>query len=349
MIVARHYFNPSRWCTSGFAGVDLFFVLSGFLISGLLFGEYRRFGSVDLKRFWIRRGFKIYPPFYAMVIFAIVDYAAMGQLTPRIFSDVFFLQDSIKPVYEPGWSLGVEEKFYFALPLLLFLMMRLGKKDRDPFRFVPYVFLALFAGCLAMRVHSLIHFTTWEAVHRPAHLRADSLFVGVTLAYFKYFHAEDFQRIGRRPLWIPGVLLLVPLAFWELENPWMDTFGLGALSIGFGLILLWAVNRTFPECAPLRVMAWLGRYSYSIYLWQFTLRGFLAYDVTGTLALLPVYLTTSIGVGWLAAYLIETPFLKLRDRFYPARSAALALGAGPSVSACPESSPRTALASELVV
>ena len=52
MVVWRHYLYPSRWCTFGFAGVDLFFVLSGFLISGLLFSEYQRFGSIDLKRFW---------------------------------------------------------------------------------------------------------------------------------------------------------------------------------------------------------------------------------------------------------------------------------------------------------
>jgi peptidoglycan/LPS O-acetylase OafA/YrhL len=86
-------------------GVDLFFVLSGFLISGLLFKEYRRSGSLDIKRFWVRRGFKIYSAFYALMVFVVVDCAALGKLTYHIFSDLFFLQDYIPPIVEHGWSL----------------------------------------------------------------------------------------------------------------------------------------------------------------------------------------------------------------------------------------------------
>jgi peptidoglycan/LPS O-acetylase OafA/YrhL len=331
----------------GWSGVDLFFVLSGFLISGLLFGEYKRLGSIDLKLFWIRRAFKIYPAFYALALYVIVVHACIGELTRHIFSDLFFLQDYITALAPHGWSLGVEEKFYFALPVLLLLMMRTRKKV--PFGLIPYIFVAIFLGCLVMRVHSLLHFTSWDAIDHPAHLRMDSLFAGVTLGYFKYFRREEFDAAGRWPLWIPGVLLLVPLGFWGLQTPWMDTLGLGMISIGYALIVLWAVNRSLPEWRMLEGMAWIGRFSYSIYLWHYPLRKFLAYDETHKLILLPVYVVACLGVGWLAAYLIETPFLQLRDKFCPARSAALALGAGPSLSARPESSPRTALASELVV
>ena len=320
LVLGRHYNHPGLWFKAGFSGVDLFFVLSGFLISGLLFSEYRRNGAIDLKRFWIRRSFKIYPAFYAFMIFVIVDYACMGELTRHIFSDLFFLQDYIKPIAGHGWSLGVEEKFYFALPILLLLMMRLGRNRVDPFRFVPHVFIVLFCGCLALRIHALMHNASWEASSHPAHLRIDSLFAGVTLGYFQHFRGEEFQRAGRWPLWIPGIALLIPLAFWDLGSPWMDTIGFGMLSLGYGLIVLWAVNRSFPRSRLLRAMAWIGRFSYSIYLWHFPVRMFLAYDATSNLLLLPVYLAACLGFGWLAAWLVETPFLRLRDKLYPASS-----------------------------
>src|SRR5438045_3895822 len=71
LVIVSHYSGtlprPSALLETGWVGVDLFFVLSGFLISGLLFSEFEKTGSINLKRFWIRRGFKIYPPFYVFM------------------------------------------------------------------------------------------------------------------------------------------------------------------------------------------------------------------------------------------------------------------------------------------
>ena len=319
LVLGRHYGYPGLWYKAGWSGVDLFFVLSGFLISGLLFGEYQARGAIDVKRFWIRRAFKIYPAFYALMVFVIIDYGAMGELTRHIFSDLFFLQDYIKPIAEHGWSLGVEEKFYLALPIVMFVMLR-GKSRPDPFRLVPYLFVALFAGCLALRVHGLLHFTTWDAIDRPAHLRIDSLFAGVTLGYFQHFRKEEFARAGRFPLWLPAIALLAPLAFCDLQTPWMDTIGLAMLSVGFALFVLWAVNRTMPEWELLKGMAWVGRYSYSIYLWHLIVKAYLGYYESGQrLITLPLYVIACLGIGRLAAYLVETPFLQLRDKLYPAQ------------------------------
>jgi len=301
-------------------------VLSGFLISGLLFGKYQLGGNIDIKQFWIRRGFKIYPAFYAMMIFVFVMYVGSGQITWHILSDLFFLQDYIKPIAIHGWSLGVEEKFYFALPLLLLTMVRFSKNRSDPFRLIPYVFIALFVACLTLRVHALLHFTSWNAISQPAHLRIDSLFCGVTLGYYQHFRKDDFRQAGRFSLWIPGIALLFPLLLWDLESKWMATIGLALLSLGYGLILLWAVNRSFPEWRLLRGMAWIGRYSYSIYLWHLVVKAFFHghYGSTQHLIFIPLYVIGCIGVGWLAAYLVETPFLNLREKLYPASASSAA-------------------------
>jgi len=63
LVLGRHMDGAGIWSSAGWCGVDLFFVLSGFLISGLLFTEFKKTGTIDVKRFWIRRGFKIYPAF----------------------------------------------------------------------------------------------------------------------------------------------------------------------------------------------------------------------------------------------------------------------------------------------
>jgi peptidoglycan/LPS O-acetylase OafA/YrhL len=104
-----------------------------------------------------------------------------------------------------------EEKFYLALPVLPIVILRFRKRE-DPFGFIPHLFVSLFAGCLALRVHALLHFTSWAAIDRPAHLRIDSLFAGATLGYFQRFRKEEFSRAGRLPLlWLPAIVLLAPV------------------------------------------------------------------------------------------------------------------------------------------
>ena len=322
LVVGRHYEYPPIFYKIGWAGVDLFFVLSGFLISGLLFEEYRRSGSVNLKLFWIRRGFKIYPAFYAFMFFIVVDYAALGRLSKQIFSDLFFMQDYIAPVAEHCWSLAIEEKFYFLLPLLLVLLIRCCRKTTDPFKAIPYIFVAIFAGCLALRFLGLLSGQFWFDVNRQAHLRMDALFAGVTLGYFKEFHRDSFQRVASFPLWIPGLVLLLPIPIFWIYNPLMVTVGLSVTLLGFGILVLWFNNQTCPDWPLLNAVAWVGRYSYSIYLWNMVVKSKLGYNEAGWgLISLPFYVVASIGVGWLAAYLIETPFLALRDKLFPARAA----------------------------
>src|SRR5437867_7890621 len=137
----------------GWAGVDLFFVLSGFLISGLLFSEYKKYGRIDVKRFWIRRGFKIYPPFYALmfltILYSLIRYRTVSR---AVLGDVFFLQNYISCIWTHGWSLAVEEHFYVLLPLLLLMMIWVSRDKENPFRAIPMVSIALTIACLYQRI-----------------------------------------------------------------------------------------------------------------------------------------------------------------------------------------------------
>ncbi|MGH9560345.1 MAG: acyltransferase family protein, partial [Terracidiphilus sp.] len=121
LVVFYHGRVQDRLIGAGWAGVDLFFVLSGFLISGLLFAEYKRTGSINLKRFFIRRGLKLYPAFYFLLFVTFVLEHATQHVRPlgAYLSEMFYVQNYGPSVWTHTWSLAVEEQFYILLPLFL--------------------------------------------------------------------------------------------------------------------------------------------------------------------------------------------------------------------------------------
>ena len=94
-VLFRHSIIDTWYSRPGWAGVDLFFVLSGFLVSGLLFNEFKKSGQVNIKRFLIRRGFKIYPAFYIFLLVALITekyWFRVNYPLQNILSELFFMQ-----------------------------------------------------------------------------------------------------------------------------------------------------------------------------------------------------------------------------------------------------------------
>lgn len=322
LVLGYHYKYVAVWSKIGWMGVDLFFVLSGFLISGLLFNEYKRFGNIRMGRFLIRRGFKIYPAFYVLVIFTGVDcLMTQGRIPKAILGEVFFLQNYWMHMWPHTWSLAVEEHFYWMLPVLLIVMTKKSKNKENPFGGIPWVFVGLAITCLALRVLENSWGVQAAALKYQTHLRIDSLFAGVALGYYRHFRPELFARAAQKPLWVPGLLLLVPAFIFNLGTPVMDTIGFSSLYAGFSCLVVWAVEQRASRARTARSLAWTGRYSYSIYLWHFPI-GFLVFNGSPSLPLFLLYLATAVGFGAGMSELIEVPHLKLRDRWFPSRSSA---------------------------
>jgi peptidoglycan/LPS O-acetylase OafA/YrhL len=314
MVVGRHMEGPFLWSAFGWCGVDLFFVLSGFLISGLLFSEYKKTGTINLTRFWIRRGLKIYPPFYFLLILTAITFLTLNKTIPRaILGDIFFLQNYVPRVWEHGWSLAVEEHFYFGLPLLLMLLLWIGKAASNPFRAIPLISITISAVCLGLRVITSSHTQEWDRLAFPSHLRIDALLAGVALGYFANFDSGSFAEARQPWLLLVGMLLILPGLLL------VPAVGFTFIFLGFACIVAWAVNRPKSPNRVVRLLAWVGYYSYSIYLWQAPLAlGF--YQLQLRWYRFPVYLISAVLLGVAMSKLIEIPMLRLRDKIFPAKA-----------------------------
>lgn len=141
LVVFRHSGGSNLVQQSGWIGVDLFFVLSGFLISGLLFTEYKERGAIDVKRFYIRRALKLYPSFYLLMVVTVVMNWRLGHLRAAqvYLGELFYVQNYGPYVWSHTWSLAVEEHFYLILPIVLLGLVAFSRNKDNPFKAVPWV------------------------------------------------------------------------------------------------------------------------------------------------------------------------------------------------------------------
>ena len=322
---------------AGWIGVDLFFVLSGFLVAGLLFREWRERGAEGLRvgRFLMRRGFKIYPQFYVFLIVIVLLPLVRGKAVewPRVAAEATFVQNYFPRYQIHTWSLAVEEHFYLLLPLYLLWLARRTRGrggDAGAPTTVPWHFLVLALGTLAARVATSWLVPYGELHAYATHLRLDSLGFGVLLAYGAHFHAAALAGVVRR--WAGLILAgsagcLLPAFVLAEKHPFMHTLGFTGLYLGFGGVLL--VTLYGPWRGPgwlVGAAAWVGSSSYGIYLWHMVAR---TYGLMGLASVwhhpvpygvgLAVYLMASVLLGWATGRVIERPALALRERWFPAR------------------------------
>lgn len=310
------------WMYGGWTGVDLFFVLSGFLVSGLLFREYQETGAVRPGRFLLRRGFKIYPAFYTMAIPILLLAQAPAR---QVVSELFLVQNYLLPnFFGYTWTLAVEEHFYLLLAAVVWCAVRYRPY---PFRLLPAACAVVAVGCLAARI-ATVNDPSYGIFDRliPTHLRIDSLMFGVLLSYGWHF-GQLRQRTRGAHWWLLalGVSLLAPAFVVPLSLTWwMPVYGFTLCYLGAGALLIGALNLNLPDSRLVRGFARIGTYSYSIYLWHgvanIATRPMLSFGIDWQVYAVAYVIGAGL-LGILTAKLIEMPALAIRDRYFPARRA----------------------------
>jgi len=273
----------------GWIGVDLFFVLSGFLISSLLFAELRDSGQLRIRRFLVRRGLKIYPSYYAAFGTITLLWVLRSTLpgapdsSTAILTDIWpnavFIQNYIVPhtyIWPHSWTVAIEEHFYFGLPfflIALFSFPSVAARHRRDWRIVCFVLIAVCLLITLTRITSVTSLGVYK-LYYWTNFRIDSLLFGVMLGYLATYHSLTLRRGLPSKFYVWALITtaaVMAYAFPVRHSPVMATIGFTVLYIAFGF----AVARAGLESRPLNpsakvpiraALAWTGRYSYTIYL-----------------------------------------------------------------------------------
>lgn len=324
----------------GWAGVDVFFVLSGFLVGGLLAKEWMVIGKINSQRFLIRRGFKIWPQYYLFILLMI----ASGHRTLRtMWPSLLNIQNYFPGMVAHTWSLAVEEHAYLLIVFCFWLAFRRKARMRTVF----FSFAAL-AGCVVLLQLALSR--EGFNVFPYTHTRIDGIILGVLLAILYHYRPETFRRMQEfRWLWL--LILAITLGFFRLDlhRWWVASVSFDAANFS-GVALLMLVSRrreAKKHNALYRLVAWIGVYSYGIYVWHVSVLEPLGV-IGGRLphSLVPLWmgvtpLVAAVAAGVITTKLVELPMLRLRDRLFP-RQVDSAVGT-PAEFEAPESAGQVAL------
>ncbi len=332
LVIFRHYECWAPLQKMGWIGVDLFFVLSGFLVSGLLFKEYRESGSIKTGRFLIRRGFKIYPVFYAFILFTVIfkTIARKPIVTHDLLGELFFLQNYMGSLWNHTWSLAVEEHFYFTLSLFLFFLSKAGLAGNKNIFTGGMIFTGIL--CLVLRIYSNSASFKVENLYY-SHLRLDSLCWGVFLSYHYHFNRDHLcSFVLKYKIWLQ-LFFLAAISF----TPFIDlqasffipTVGFTLLYLGFGSLLLQFLflgydrhlKKNKISAKAYSMVSFIGFYSYSIYVVHILMALVTTFVQNkfhlNTALSFSVYFSLSVLTGYITARLIEIPFLQIREKYFP--------------------------------
>ena len=303
----------------GWAGVDLFFVLSGFLLGNLVLTEQVRTGRFDGGRFTARRLLKLWPVLY--VFLAVQALTGPELWASYLWQNALHLQNYAGTSLAHLWSLAVEEHFYLALAILFPLFAR----RRGSPRLLAGILVGILVAALALRIWGATQGVSDVRLQWRTHFRVDSLAAGVLLALVHVHWPESFERLRRRRGVLAGVLVAG-----TAELAVVGKHGAVGSTVGFtvayltaaALLLLVYRARWVTKARWVSVpMAFLGRYSYGIYIWH-VLAAATAVHLLQLDAASPagqaVRYGVAIAIGVLATVAVEKPVLRLRDRLLPA-------------------------------
>jgi len=330
----------------GFAGVEIFFVLSGFLIGNIMYKSFqKKLDKHGLKVFWIRRWFRTLPLYYIVLALNIVLTLLINgpkEIPVTVFLFPFFLQNFLWPhpyFFIPAWSLTIEEYFYLLFPLVLFLFSKVRK---IPFQKSFLLMVALFLTVpLLLRITSFTILELgyinrlrpgfeahWDLHFRKINLfRLDAIGMGVFVAYLNN-HYKAWLHQWRHQL-LGGSLVVLAIAVWlffhfvhqDQINVVSAILIFPIFSIGFAL--------SMPYLQGMKTMGilsgpvtFISKVSYSVYLLHTLLSDFVfkyiyssSYPLAYQLGIWLLFIVVSIGISALSYRYIELPFTERREKW----------------------------------
>ena len=331
------------WASSvGWVGVDLFFVLSGYLIGNQLFSGLVERRELSLSRFYARRALRTWPVFWLVLAAYFIFPTAMGgKPPPPLWQFLTFTQNyQLQPgtAFSHAWSLCIEEQFYLVLPLVVLLAVKVGSSRMQAW----LLLLALLAVGIAAR------WVLWSEyglestgkidgyypnVYYATLGRFDEFLPGIAIALVKNYHPLLWQRLMARgaALFVVALVAVFVILYGVLRHYYVDNygypffmsvFGYSLVAMAFSLLVASALSPHSPlQRIRIPGVYALALWSYSIYLTHkpvgYLLKNYLAPYALSQPIQLFVITAASVAVGAVLYRLVELPFMQLRDRGVP--------------------------------
>jgi len=320
----------------GWSGVDLFFVLSGFLISSQLFEQIRNDNQIQLSTYFTKRFFRILPAYWVVVTvyFCVPFFREKEHLAPLwkflTFTQNIDLNLATSGTFSHAWSLCVEEHFYLLLPLTILLLQRLRWPAWSAWLPPLLIALGIAVRYLSYQYFFMPHVTEegsgiawYKYIYYPTWNRLDSLIVGVAIAALRTFRQGTWSRVAAHAnkLLLAGVVVLA-IAMFLCEDQFTSTasvFGFPIIALGYGLLVASAV------CEGSILYRWQSRITYTVATLSYSVylvhKGvihmthvLLSQKLANSNMLLLISMTASLVAAYILYKVVELPFMKLRKK-----------------------------------
>ena len=328
---------PSRVHRWGWIGVDLFFVLSGYLIGGQLLAEVARSEHLNLARFYARRVLRIMPAYFVILTIYFLlpswrEYPDMAQPLWKFLLSVQNIALHGGTAFSHSWSLAVEDQFYLALPFILLVLFwrPRGAILVSCFIVLSGLFLRAFLAAQNASVDGGVSFRGFQAwIYYPTWRRLDPLVLGVVIAAIEKFRPRLWQRLTNSAiwLWVPALALIV-YALWLGESDYINfnacVWQFPLIATGMAVLLICALSPRLPlRWFAIPGAAFVASIAYSAYLVQkVVIHGVAEFcrvhdiDPKSAVALIGVEFCV-YAAATILFFTVERPFLKLRHRIAP--------------------------------
>jgi peptidoglycan/LPS O-acetylase OafA/YrhL len=325
LLVASKIYTTSP--IPGGLGVTIFFFISGFLITNLLLAEFKKDHKINLKLFYIRRVLRLYPPMLLMMICitAFLWFTQRTFLYKELMAALFYYENyflayhmNYADKYGILWSLAIEEHFYILFPFILLMLL---KKPR--FLFGGTIILTMIPLILRLQIANHYNANDISDYHTYllTHYRFDSILYGCLTAMIinsKYAY-KFLNLISAKPIYMAALIVFCYTMLYRNEF-FRQTIRYSMQGLSFMcLIPLVIYNRKFTlfkNVLSSKAMVFIGKLSYSIYLFHFVVIKLLEYFlIPNTVIYIIVNIILSVAFSLISYFYLEVPIMKLRKRF----------------------------------
>ena len=313
--VMVYHAEHGAWFTGGWAAVDIFFVLSGFLITSNLKREIDTTGSLRLGRFYARRFLRLMPALWLMLAVDLASYFVRYHneyIVKDVVFSLFYIMNWVRALSSLGgdelghlWSLSIEEQFYIVWPAVFLVLKPALRKP---------ILIICISTIILWRLYLLYTGSSIERTYNGFDTHSDGLLIGCFLALIPSRPSRD--KYAAKLMVFPLLGLILIILFLRYDAPFTHWVGLSIASLLSAWIISGLQQKNLPSAILAhRIPVFVGKISYGLYLWHnpiiFVLKPKIHHFST------PILLSLSFAAAIFSYYVVEQPFLRLKSRVEP--------------------------------